>query len=90
MFHNGFAARWGGEEFLLVFDSMNIEQAHESLEELLDKIRALETHYGEQTIQVTMTFGLTAGDSPDYAQLLRAADEKLYEGKASGRNKIVL
>lgn len=89
MFHNGFAARWGGEEFLLVFERMDLDQAHESLDVLLNTVRAMETHYSGQIIKVTMTFGLVQGDTDDILQLLRSSDEKLYEGKASGRNRIV-
>lgn len=86
----GFVARWGGEEFLLVFDRMEMEEAAESLNALLDKIRAAEILYGEQIIKVTMTFGLTPGDSSDHSTLLKTADQKLYDGKAGGRNRVVI
>lgn len=89
MFHKGFAARWGGEEFLLVFEHMNLNQAQESLNILLNTIRSMETHYSGQIIKVTMTFGLVQGDTEDILSLLRDADEKLYKGKSSGRNCIV-
>lgn len=86
----GFVARWGGEEFLLVFDRMDTAQAYQSLEDLLNTIRRTQIPYGDEMLQVTMTFGLSAGDSDDYGALLRAADAKLYEGKTAGRNRIVL
>lgn len=85
----GFVARWGGEEFLLVFDHMNVNEAHESLQSLLEKIRNLEVVYNEETIHVTMTFGLSDGDTTDIQQLLKTADNKLYQGKTGGRNQIV-
>lgn len=85
----GFVARWGGEEFLLVFDHMNANEAHESLQNLLEKIRNLEVVYNEETIHVTMTFGLSDGDTTDIQQLLKTADNKLYQGKTGGRNQIV-
>ena len=86
----GFVARWGGEEFLLVFDHMNAYEAYDSLTALLDKIRALEIPYGEEIIHVTMTFGLANGDTSDLQTLLKTADDNLYRGKTSGRNQIVL
>lgn len=86
----GFVARWGGEEFLLVFDRMELEQAHARLEVLLHDIRAMDNKYDDHVIKVTMTFGLTAGDTADLQQLLRLADEKLYVGKTSGRNCIIV
>lgn len=85
----GFAARWGGEEFLLVFDRMNAEEANESLWALLDKIHQLEIPYENYNIRVTMTFGLVSGDAGDKDTLLRIADNKLYEGKTSGRDRVI-
>ena len=85
----GFVARWGGEEFLLVFDRLDLEQSKKSLQELLDKINALEIHYKDQTIRVTMTFGVVAGDESDQDTLLCLADNKLYEGKTGGRNRVI-
>lgn len=84
----GFVARWGGEEFLLVFDRMELEQAAKSLQDLLQKIRLLEITYDNCLIHVTMTFGIVSGTEGDQDALLRLADNKLYEGKANGRNRV--
>lgn len=85
----GFAARWGGEEFLLVFHQTELDDAYRSLETLLIKIRALEVDYNDQLIRITMTFGVTPGSGSDMKDLIRAADEKLYNGKTAGRNQVV-
>lgn len=89
MHGRGFAARWGGEEFLLVFQQADLDQAYSLLESLLIKIRALEISYNDQLIKVTMTFGVAPGSDCDMKDLVRVADEKLYEGKTSGRNQVV-
>lgn len=89
MRNNGFAARWGGEEFLLVFDHDDISVAHKKLENLLNDIRTMESLYDGNIVKITMTFGLTADNTTDLAALLRSADEKLYYGKTNGRNRIV-
>ena len=86
----GIVARWGGEEFLLIFENMDLEQAHAVLEELLNDIRNMESEYDDQIIRVTMTFGLAPGETDNVTELLRIADEKLYDGKTNGRNRIVL
>lgn len=86
---NGTAARWGGEEFLLIFENRNLKQAQEILEEILQSIRAMECRYMEQSVKITMTFGLIPGTTDNIKELLRSADEKLYIGKNSGRNRIV-
>ena len=85
----GFAARWGGEEFLLVFHQTELDDAYRSLETLMEKIRTLEVEYNNQLIHVTMTFGITPGSGSDMKDLIRAADEKLYNGKTAGRNQVV-
>ena len=85
----GFVARWGGEEFLLVFDHSDIYTAYKVLETILTDIRRMESGYDGIIIMVTMTFGLTAGNTTDLNALVRAADEYLYEGKEGGRNRIV-
>jgi diguanylate cyclase (GGDEF)-like protein len=85
----GFAARWGGEEFLLVFEHTDVAQAHRILAKLLEDIRSMESIYDGQVIKVTMTFGLVEGNTTNVTQLLRLADEKLYTGKVNGRNRIV-
>ncbi len=90
MFDCGFVARWGGEEFLLVFDHTDIEESHLILQKLLDDIRTMECSYDGHTIKVTMTFGLMNGNSTDHKQLIRQADEKLYIGKSTGRNQIIV
>lgn len=90
MVGKGFVARWGGEEFLLVFREADEAKGTAILSELLEEIRNTAIVYGEQEIRVTMTFGIVPGDlSDDYGELLRSADEKLYHGKEHGRNRII-
>ena len=86
----GFVARWGGEEFLLVFDHMNAYEAYECLSELSEKIRNLKISYNGEAIHITMTFGLTDGYTTDLQQLLKTADDRLYEGKSNGRDQIIV
>lgn len=86
----GKAARWGGEEFLLVFDKMNGDEAFVELSRLKNQIEKSEFHYKSTTIRITMTFGLEEFDY--YAGIqatIAQADEKLYQGKKQGRNCVV-
>ncbi len=87
---NGFVARWGGEEFLLVFEDMDVAQAVHKLEILLDEIRDASVIYKEtDEVKVTMTFGIAPGDEEKIDYAIRNADQKLYYGKNNGRNQIV-
>ncbi|MCR4695589.1 MAG: diguanylate cyclase [Pseudobutyrivibrio sp.] len=88
MVSRGFVARWGGEEFLLIFENMEIEQAKSCLEEILYEIRKI--HISGTDRNVTMSFGITSFDPEEETDsVLKRADDNLYTAKGSGRNRIV-
>ncbi len=59
-------------------------------EKLLQEIRSMAVDYEGQTVRITMTFGLAEGGvNTSIRTLLQTADAKLYEGKESGRNRII-
>ncbi len=86
----GIAARWGGEEFILIFDKCMAKDGVETLEKILDTIREMTVSTEGFDIKITMTFGITDPDGSDLEKAVEAADEKLYYGKTHGRNQIVL
>ena len=86
---NGFVCRWGGEEFLIVIESHTIEQAEHMLQSILDTLRNQTITYQEQQIRVTMSMGLVSVKAEDEIDdILRCADQKLYEAKENGRDQI--
>jgi len=87
----GFVARWGGEEFLLVFENMEEIAAGLYLNDILQSIRDRVIEYDGQRHSVTMTFGVTGRmEDEKINQQIRRADDKLYEGKQSGRNRVII
>ncbi len=81
-----FVARWGGEEFLIIApDTRGAEAAH-----LAERCRTGVAAEQIMGVQVTMTFGV-AEHTPDDTidSLLIRADANLYEGKETGRNRVV-
>ena len=87
----GFAVRWGGEEFLLIFETADVNTARGKIEALLEKLRQSTISYGDYNINVTMTMGLVAGNADlDVNDLIKRADAGLYYGKEHGRNQLVL
>jgi diguanylate cyclase (GGDEF)-like protein len=86
----GFAARWGGEEFLLVFENMNELAATVATERLLDQVREILVEHDGKYHSVTMSFGV-AESRPTLSmdENIDAADEKLYTAKENGRNQVV-
>ena len=79
--------RWGGEEFLLVLPGVDRDVARMLAERVRIAVEALDTH---GLGPVTMSAGVAGFDSDyDFAATLKAADRRLYQAKASGRNCVV-
>jgi diguanylate cyclase (GGDEF)-like protein len=79
--------RWGGEEFLLVLPGVGLDLARILAERVRLAIETMDTH---GVGRVTVSAGVAHFDADyDFAATLRAADERLYHAKASGRNRVV-
>lgn len=86
----GEVARWGGEEFLLVFTDCSLQQGIEYLDNLIHRIRLMDIRYGGEVLHVTMTFGMSEYDpNRTVDAIINNADKKLYFGKQNGRNRVV-
>lgn len=86
----GVAARWGGEEFLFIFDGGERDKTQEYLQAILEELRGSSVSYAGYDIAVTMTFGAAqCGGGEDIEKLLKRADDNLYLGKQRGKNQIV-
>ncbi len=89
--NDAFAARWGGEEFLLVFASKTAKETLDVVSDILNEIRNTDFVFNEEAIKVTVTFGISQVQLNDNAEsAVNRADKLLYNGKQSGRNKIVM
>jgi diguanylate cyclase (GGDEF)-like protein len=85
----GTVARWGGEEFLIVMPHVSLSQAVAIIEEVRAEI---EDEYAMEGVvePVTISAGVAHGRQlAPKEELLRLADSKLYEAKASGRNLVL-
>jgi two-component system cell cycle response regulator len=84
-------ARYGGEEFVVVLPETNRDGAVALGERLRQVIDGQPFRYEDKTYDVTISLGvaITAGDeSMTPTNLLRLADEKLYQAKNEGRNRV--
>jgi len=84
---NDIFARWGGEEFLILLESTNLENAATLAEKLRRKIME---HEFPEVKKVTCSFGVSSY-SPDESgeTFINRADTALYRAKESGRNRVV-
>lgn len=89
MIGKGFVARWGGEEFLIVFEKSSEAEAAAALWAVLQKVRDTVVVCGEYEIKVTMSFGVVEGNVTHAVEAqIKAADNCLYYSKTHGRNQV--
>ncbi|HXG75031.1 MAG TPA: diguanylate cyclase [Gaiellaceae bacterium] len=83
------AARWGGEEFLLLLPATEREGGVRLAEDVRETIERLAV--ASRSFRVTASLGVAElpSDAIDADGLVRAADQALYDAKRSGRNRVV-
>ena len=84
-------ARYGGEEFVMVLPETTLEDAKVVAERVRGLIADQPFRFDEQTFPVTISIGVAAtrGETIDPVELIQKADDRLYEAKRSGRNRVV-
>ena len=85
----GFAARWGGEEFLLVYTGCDMETTLTYLEMLVEAIREMRVEYDDKAIKITISIGVATGNGDSVDKVLCTADNRLYHAKKEGRDRVV-
>ncbi|HTY04109.1 MAG TPA: diguanylate cyclase [Rhodocyclaceae bacterium] len=84
---NDVAARWGGEEFVILADGASLENSRVMAEQVRDSIA---TTTFAPVARVTVSIGIAeyqGGESGD--DLLKRADRALYAAKRNGRNRVM-
>lgn len=92
----GKAYRFGGEEFSVVFAGKTPQEAKVTLDALRQAIEKTELkfkHHGKETsTKVTVSIGVAArsesAKTPE--EVIKAADQALYQAKEAGRNRVVV
>jgi diguanylate cyclase (GGDEF)-like protein len=86
-------ARWGGEEFLLLFPQAGIDEVQRILGRLRTQVSALSGQLlPEGTAALTLSFGLTVCRDPaePLNAMLQRVDQALYQAKHQGRDCVVI
>ena len=84
-------ARYGGEEFVAVLRGTNKTGAFNLAERIRNKIASTSYIFEEHNIPLTISIGVSSlNEGKEYKtseELIKDADEKLYQSKQNGRNR---
>jgi len=80
--------RLGGEEFLALLPDADARAAATTAEKLRAAVAALAVGHDGVELAVTISAGWAAWDGESPEELLRRADEALYEAKRGGRDRV--
>jgi diguanylate cyclase (GGDEF)-like protein len=84
--------RFGGEEFVVVMPAATLQDCQDRAEQLRASMASQTFTYGTEMIgPVTLSAGISAlnPESDTADDLLRRADNALYQAKAGGRNRVI-
>lgn len=85
------AARWGGEEFLVLMPDTTPEDALRAAERIWQRIAEEAGRINERIIAVSATVAVATIATGEAFQLaLNRADTSLYMGKQQGRNRVMI
>ena len=80
--------RFGGEEFVVIADGINAEDALALGERI--RRRIADSHAGgSDGLTVSIGIASCSRDASDYDTLFEIADKRLYQAKAAGRNRVI-
>jgi diguanylate cyclase (GGDEF)-like protein len=87
------AGRYGGEEFVVILPETDIETAQRKLESLRESIASAPVALAQrgEKVHVTVSAGLSSypQDAEDASELFALADERMFQAKKEGRNRVV-
>ncbi len=90
--HGGFAGRYGGEEFVMVFPDIDVEEAYEYLKVFHEDVREQVVRFDGREIVFRVSVGLTCYPSTcdNIQDILSRADWSMYYSKQHGRDQITV
>lgn len=83
--------RYGGEEFALLMPETDLGGAVEQGERVRSLVEGARFDFEGMVLKITVSIGATAAEPgmTSMDDFVRAADERLYEAKEAGRNRLV-
>ena len=84
-----FPARYGGEEFAVIVPQIDVASLTAIAERIRANVESLPAPSGGANVTVSIGGAIYPIDGRDREALFRTADERLYEAKNAGRNRVV-
>ena len=83
--------RYGGEEFAILMPGISITRAIERAERIRQAFASMSVSFDGQQVKVSLSTGIAAypAHAPAAEQLIKRADQALYQAKAAGRNRVL-
>ena len=84
------AARYGGDEFIIMFVECSLEDTLSVVQRLLDRVAEAPVPYEGNLITTTLSAGIAAfpENGESVRSLMAKADKALYESKHTGKNRV--
>ena len=79
--------RWGGEEFIIIWDNFNAGKAFDICERIRHKIESANI---EPIGELTVSIGISMFEDDDIYELIKRGDQALYDAKHLGRNRVII
>ena len=88
-FSNHLTARLGGEEFVVLFENSDQQKILQELENFRQVIADKPIASGSDSIAITVSMGLNSQLASNFDDMLKIADQNLYQAKENGRNQVI-
>jgi len=82
--------RYGGEEFCIILTNTKLQDAKTVMEGICKKVEEMVISLNNITFRMTLSVGLNEKMLGNFDQMIAQADEKLYQAKDEGRNRVIV
>ena len=84
--------RWGGDEFVIIFEHLQQDHILEFCEKLIETIHNSYPSEGEQPAKISLSIGVSSFATTDHhhTEVMKRADIALYQSKSEGKNRATI
>lgn len=91
---NRLIARFGGEEFIVLFENEGKEESKRIMDQILKELVSKLFHYKNKKVSISFSAGIVSSNELEKEELstnplISKADQRMYRAKKSGKGKII-